>query len=439
MAIKVNFNQTVGKMKPMHGTGGGPRQGGSSLGVNVTSIFQEIGVPFCRLHDIEGAYAQNQYVDVHCIFPDFNADETDPESYNFKPTDKYLQGIIDAGSTVFYRLGETIDHYPKKLFVRPPKDTHKWARICEHIIRHYNYGWANGFKWNIQYWEIWNEPDNFRMWTGDLDDFYKVYKVTATHLKKCFPELKIGGYSASGFYTETRPIEKCGEWFRTLVPWTNNFFEKLSKEPERVPMDFFSWHCYANRPEEINLFANYVQELLKKYGYQDAESILTEYNTMDSLGKPVSTLPYYASDLGAGLITAQNSPMDGCIYYDMRIHGMNGVFARDIYFKIVRLHGFYAMKFFGDLYRLKNQTELNCEYQDVYALSASDGEKGGIMLAVRKYSGEVEMELEDCKAKSVIVSESEYEKELKTFRVPVQEGKVLFTAKEDALYYIDVE
>ncbi len=439
MSIKVNFNEIVGKMKPMHGVGGGAKQGGASLGVDITDIFQEIGVPFARLHDIEGSYSANQYVDIHCIFPDFNADENDPESYNFKPTDKYLKGIIDAGSQVFYRLGESIDHYPKKLYVRPPKDVEKWAKICEHIIRHYNYGWADGFEWNIQYWEIWNEPDNFRMWTGNLEDFYNVYKTTATHLKKCFPELKIGGYSASGFYTETRPIEKCGEWFRTLVPWTNKFFEKLSKEPERVPMDFFSWHCYANRPEEISLFADYTQKLLEKYGYAGIESFLTEYNTMESLGKAPSTLSHYAAELGAGLIVAQNSNMDACMYYDLRIARMNGVYARNIYFQIQRLQGFYALKFFGDLFRLKNQTKSTCIQQGVYALSASDGEKNGIMLSVRDYSGKLEIDILGSKNNFATITEVMYEQDPKIIEQTIADGKIIIDAEKDTLYYIDIQ
>ena len=40
-----------------------------------------------------------------------------------------------------------------------PKDFKKWAVICEHIIRHYTEGWADGFFYDMPYWEIWNEPD----------------------------------------------------------------------------------------------------------------------------------------------------------------------------------------------------------------------------------------------------------------------------------------
>ncbi len=28
----------------------------------------------------------------------------------------------------------------------PPKDFKKWAVICEHIIRHYDENWANGYQ-----------------------------------------------------------------------------------------------------------------------------------------------------------------------------------------------------------------------------------------------------------------------------------------------------
>ena len=75
--------------------------------------------------------------------------------------------------------------------------------VCEHIIRHYNEGWANGFKLGIEYWEIWNEPDGKKPngdqpnWSGTPEEFYEMYSVTAAHLKKRFPKLKIGGPALS--------------------------------------------------------------------------------------------------------------------------------------------------------------------------------------------------------------------------------------------------
>ena len=181
-----DFNNVVGKIKPMHCGNGGPRVGGRTLPLNFTNEFMEMGIPYTRLHDIEYPYGLNQFVDVHCIFPDFDADVNDPASYNFKPTDDYLNAIVNAGCKVFYRLGESIDHFPKPLYIHPPKSAKKWAEICEHIIMHYNEGWADGFNMGIEYWEIWNEPDNRKMWTGTPEEFFELYSVTANHLKQRF-------------------------------------------------------------------------------------------------------------------------------------------------------------------------------------------------------------------------------------------------------------
>lgn len=58
-------------------------------------------------------------------------------------------------------------------------DFQKWAVVCEHIVRHYNEGWADGYHLNIKYWEIWNEPDlgsedpaTSKTWGGTKEQFY---------------------------------------------------------------------------------------------------------------------------------------------------------------------------------------------------------------------------------------------------------------------------
>lgn len=52
-----------------------------------------------------------------------------------------------------FRLGEPIENAVSKgykaRYIHAPKDPVKWARICEHIIRHYTEGWANGFTLDI--------------------------------------------------------------------------------------------------------------------------------------------------------------------------------------------------------------------------------------------------------------------------------------------------
>ena len=139
-SINVDFSKVCGRIKPMHGVNSGPRT--KVFTYNASKLFTDIGIPMCRLHDVEYPYGSGEFVDIHCIFKNFDADENDPASYDFGLTDKYIEAIRDVGADVMYRLGESIEHAPVKRYIHPPKDYAKWARICEHIIRHYNEGWA---------------------------------------------------------------------------------------------------------------------------------------------------------------------------------------------------------------------------------------------------------------------------------------------------------
>ena len=79
------------------------------------------------------------------------------------------------------------------------------AQICIGIIRHYTQGWADGFTFDVPYWEIWNEPDNNLtkpdMWIGEPDTYYRLYETAAKVIKAAFPSIKVGGYAGSVSYT----------------------------------------------------------------------------------------------------------------------------------------------------------------------------------------------------------------------------------------------
>ena len=159
VCIAADFLDKKGAIKPIHGFGNGPVTGRFTC--DKTKEFKEAKIPYSRLHDTEGLMGSGEFVNIHCIFKNFEADPYDPASYSFTHTDRYLQCVLNAGTKVFYRLGETIennlDYIRSHTFA--PKDPKKWAVICEHIVRHYNEGWADGYYMNIEYWEIWNEPE----------------------------------------------------------------------------------------------------------------------------------------------------------------------------------------------------------------------------------------------------------------------------------------
>ena len=171
--LKVDISENIGKIRIMNSVNNGPtvkRAGDDQKNGNFED-YQSLRIPYARTHDSINCVSGGAHTcDISAIFPDFDADETDPKNYDFVFTDHYLDNIRRAGTEIFFRLGQTIEHGPKKYGSLPPKDYAKWARICEYIIRHYNEGWGWGTdkahttrnivwsnQFNIVYWEIWNE------------------------------------------------------------------------------------------------------------------------------------------------------------------------------------------------------------------------------------------------------------------------------------------
>ena len=375
--ISVDFNALTGnKIKPLHGVNNSP--------ISLTKPIPELrdaGIPFVRLHDTGGAYGRSVFVDVPNIFPDFDADENDPENYHFEFTDACIRQLIASGSQVFYRLGVTIENNYKfrALNIYPPKDFAKWARICEHIIRHYNEGWANGFKYNIQYWEIWNEPENLPMWLGTKEQFFEFYKVSSRYLKDKFPHLSIGGFGSCGFYDISEP-GRGGERFSGFVTYAREFIEFCAKE--KLPLDFFSWHRYFADPDHLIPEAKYVRELLDKNGFTETESIFDEWNYVDWYSH--FQWDDLKSEEGASkcahlLLRLQQLPVDKAMYYAAT---PNSGYGGWYYFPSQKLtRTYYAFKAFNALYKLKNEVKTVVSNNKIVAAAAADGDQRALMIS----------------------------------------------------------
>lgn len=314
----VDFSKKAGIIKPLHGVNESPIVFNGSL-----PEFIEAGIPYVRLHDVGGRYGGSCFVDIPNVFPDFNADPEDPNSYDFAFTDAYIATLVNSGVKVFYRLGVTIENYHKiKAYrIHPPADNLKWAKICEGIIRHYNEGWAKGFKYGIEYWEIWNEPENPPMWTGTKEQFFELYRVAANYLKKRFPEIKVGGYASCGFYAITG--ENTSSFYKSFVQYFNDFLKYISAPGTRAPLDFFSWHLYFANPDTIAKHAEYVRSKLDENGFANVESIFNEWNDNTRIDESDLRRTYLgASNVGAAFCIMQDAPIDKAMYYNARPGGV---------------------------------------------------------------------------------------------------------------------
>ena len=355
----------------------------------IFKFFEYLGIPRSRLHDCCGTYGGTYFVDVPNIFRDFDADECDPENYDFHYSDEYIGAIIKTGANVVYRLGVTIEWGSKKYTIAPPKDYAKWARICEHIVRHYNEGWANGHEWGIEYWEIWNEPENPPMWSGTKEEFFELYNVASKHLKSCFPNIKIGGYGSSGMYAVF--MEGLSDFYKSFPVWFVDFLEMVKRCG--CPLDFYSWHIYTDDLSHIVKSAEFVREKLDEYGFVNCESHLNEWN----YGAEGKQFEDKDTMVGASFITAafalmQKAPIDLAQYY---VASQPSVYNGLLYMRTGEFtpvaHAFHE---FSSLFRSEGALEIVSNSSEPYAIAARDGELTRVLISnYRKAGSTVKLEL----------------------------------------------
>lgn len=346
--VVIDFSRPAGRIRPLHGVNLGPLCYRGM--VDLSAYHRELGVPSTRLHDV--VWANAEAVDIHTIFRDFRDDPEKPEDYTFAATDDYIQAVIDTGSSVVYRLGESIEHTKRQYFVRPPADAQKWAAVCAGIIRHYNQGWADGFRHNIRYWEIWNEPDvRPQMWTGTDEEFLALFEVTAKTIKARFPDLKVGGPAMGN------PGEFVDGEFK-LSPFTAKFLDFC--RDRQVPLDFFSWHRYTADPWDPARRAKAIRQMLDGRGFTGTESHFNEWNYLpgDDWGPMMPagagekrtrwfaelSGPRGAAFAATELMLLQDCPVDVANYYTGEIQGF-GLFD----FQGTPRKTYYAFKAFRQL------------------------------------------------------------------------------------------
>jgi len=380
--VTVDFAKDAGTMKRLHAVNNAPIR--LNDGAKIWE-FEEAGVPLMRTHDSGGRWGGAHFVDIPNVFPDFEADENDPKSYDFAFTDAYLKPVVAAGTKIYYRLGVTIENNwrIKAYNIYPPKDFAKWARICEHVVRHYNEGWANGFQWNIEYWEIWNEPENPPMWQGTREQFFDLYRVAANHLKTCFPNIKVGGYGSCGFYAVDGENAAKDPFSKSFVTWFEAFLKYVTDPKTKAPLDFFPWHIYLREdsPRRLAVHARYVRRMLDAAGLAATESHLNEWNNVGPDWKCFEEMrtAVGATHSAAALCLMQREPVDVAMYYDADpTHGYCGFFkhvGRDL-----RTPTTHAFRLWNRLYRLGTACESASDTPSVAVAAAANGTSRAVFL-----------------------------------------------------------
>ena len=382
-ALTADFSQETGRIRPeLHSSGYGPLI--CSCPQTVIDDVRSMGFKAARTHDWALLNKAERVCDYYHIFPLTHLDAKDPKNYVFGPTDYLLKRTReDAELDVFFRLGTSIEHSGPKVHFNTliPDDFEKVAETFAATIRHYNRGWANGYEWDIKYWELWNEPDGVNnMWclpdgdlgAGDtaeartadqnarerkrLELFARFFVTCLRRIKDEFGDtVKVGGPALCSWRSTKPGRIGTSDYFRRLL--------EVCRESGVAP-DFISWHYYGNKPDALLASVDRARKICDEAGFPKCELIVNEWHYLNAPWSQLrSADPKVKARVWTGpaahngidsscfsltlLSKFQTSKLDQAYYYGCSHTGSWGYKneAGDKY-KV-----YYGLKMFGDLVR----------------------------------------------------------------------------------------
>ena len=389
--VRVDLSIPTGEIKPLHGMCNGP----VSYGADISDAFREIGVPFVRF-DCTDTAAGGYAVDVSRIFRNPDADPGDPHNYSFELTDRYVEAALLSGAKVIYRLGESHDLLGT-VADRRWDDLDLLSRVCVNIIRHYNEGWANGYHFGIQYFELWNGGD-------DVKRDIEIYGRLANAVKLHDESIKVGGMCYGEGARSRELLRAC--------------------KKHRYPIDFLTVECLSTSPLEAKAELESLSNFVKNQGFADVEMILGRWMPVDgeviegvSLEKALRVNDPRARQLRRELAMSARS-VKGAAYVaaTMLSLGEVGCVSSACFFDaqpavspfcaIADRFGtpekpFYAFRAFGELYRARNAVLCTVDRQEgfahsgIYASAAmSDSGEGIILIASYEGCGVIDLRID---------------------------------------------
>lgn len=132
----------------------------------------------------------------------------------------------DLRATGFKTVSDQgLNQYEFELWKKPPADEVRWGELVKALVQHVvdRYGATEVKKWMF---ELWNEPDIPNYWQGTVEEYNRLYDVSAVAVKSVLPEAAMGGPATTGFI--------CG------AQWLEQFLAHLNTQGTRP--DFISFH-----------------------------------------------------------------------------------------------------------------------------------------------------------------------------------------------------
>jgi xylan 1,4-beta-xylosidase len=257
-----------------------------------------------------------EYVRFHGLFHDdmfvFNYDKDSNVVYNWQYIDDVYDRMLDIGVRPFVEFS----FFPKAMSPEatcfwwgghgtPPADYNNWQKMVEAFLKHciQRYGIEEVRKW---YFEVWNEPNLNGFWNGTKEQYFQLYKVTATTVKSVDNQFRVGGPATSSYHPAEGVYDSLHKAIKDIKPsdfetvqcygpWIQDFLSYCEKE--NLPVDFVSSHPYPttypfgngggqfemSRPvNSLMMDLTWLNATIKNSKYKNAEIQLTEWSSSPS-------------------------------------------------------------------------------------------------------------------------------------------------------------
>ena len=177
---------------------------------------------------------------------------------DFTATFNSLEALISRGLVPFVVLGffpAAVSDSP----IQPPTTWDAWKELVRSFFEALAVDERFGPEVIATWWfEVWNEPNEGRFWSGTQDDFLALYRATSDAVVATGLDIRLGG-PAIAYKPEAGPDFG--------PPWMERFLRFVADDPAQVKLDFLSIHrkgtVTADPPDPRRLWtaANEVAEL----------------------------------------------------------------------------------------------------------------------------------------------------------------------------------
>ena len=191
----------------------------------LTKVHDELGIKYVRFH---GLFDDEMSV---CI-ENFSFDgKSQGITYNFVNIDKIYDFLLKIGMKPFVELSfmpTCLASHKNRIFPyggnnSMPKSDEAWEKLITKFISHIleRYGKDEVESW---YFEVWNEPNLPRFFSGTQEDYFHLYEITVKAAKKIDEKLRFGG-----------PATSYNSWIPDMIDFC---------QQNNLPLDFISTHHY---------------------------------------------------------------------------------------------------------------------------------------------------------------------------------------------------